>query len=715
MKKVLLIAGCIAVVFTSYSQQKQPILVTDLLRIKEADNITISPDGKTVVYTVKSIVPDTAKKDDYVYNTRLWQSKLSGGEAKPLTKEGENATQPAFSPDGKTLVYVKNVKGKPQLFIHAFQADSAWQLTSYVYGAGNPQFSPDGKRLLFTASVSLAAYVSDSVLNAGKQLPVWNDEKPGFVHNEDLLVTKAAPDADGDIAAIRSYLLKNEKDKKAKVITRVQFQGESTTSGEVNFSHVFMIEVAKGATPRAITSGYYSFRNARFVNNDLVVLNGKIDDTQHPDNVMEEQIYTVRTNGTGLTKIVSEPGMAFSVQAVSASGKWLAYQRNVPGTVHVPALYLLNLLQPNSKPIAMGVDRSVSAVRFTEDEKQVYFTVQTNGGEVLYTTLLNAIKPVALTPVDKGVTDFDVWGKRLVWAQSGVDNPSEVYVADATAQHAVLLSSLNTGWLANKEISYPTLYTFTNSQGMQVEYWVMKPASFGNNKKYPLLLEMHGGPASMWGPSVASMWHEYQYYCAKGIGVVYSNPRGSSGYGTAFLQANVKDWGEGPASDVLTALDKTVALGWADTSKLLISGGSYAGYLTTWIISHDHRFRAASSQRGVYHFNTFFGEANVWRMVPRYFGNYPWNDSTRAILERQSPLNYATNITTPFLIFHGESDLRTGVTQSEMLYKTLKVLGRPVEYVRHPGANHELVRSGDNRQRIDQMLRTYEFFYRFIQ
>jgi dipeptidyl aminopeptidase/acylaminoacyl peptidase len=244
---------------------------------------------------------------------------------------------------------------------------------------------------------------------------------------------------------------------------------------------------------------------------------------------------------------------------------------------------------------------------------------------------------------------------------------------------------------------------------------VMKPIGYEPGKKYPLLLEIHGGPSSMWGPGEASMWHEYQYFCSQGYGVVYSNPRGSGGYGLDFLKSNKNDWGTGPTRDVLKALELTIQEGWADTTKLLVTGGSYAGYLVAWIIAHDQRFAAACSQRGVYDLNTFFGEGNAWRLVPNYFGGYPWQESSRSILQRESPINYVENIKTPYIIFHGDNDRRTGFVQSEMLYRSLKVLGRPVEYVRHPNATHEITRSGVNRQRIDQMLRTYEFFERWIQ
>ena len=154
---------------------------------------------------------------------------------------------------------------------------------------------------------------------------------------------------------------------------------------------------------------------------------------------------------------------------------------------------------------------------------------------------------------------------------------------------------MNADWIKERKLSLPEKHVFKNEKGMDIEYWVMKPANYEAGKKYPILLDIHGGPSAMWGPGEASMWHEFQFFCSKGYGVVYCNPRGSGGYGLNFLKGNLNDWGKGPTSDVLTALDKAVAEGWADTSKLVVSGGSYAGYLVAWIVGHDHRFKALLS------------------------------------------------------------------------------------------------------------------------
>lgn len=390
----------------------------------------------------------------------------------------------------------------------------------------------------------------------------------------------------------------------------------------------------------------------------------------------------------------------------------MIYTQSATNTPDVGKVFLVSPSQPDTRT-DLSIDRSAGSFIFTEDERQVYFLAQQNGGAVLYRSSLKG-QPEALTSKDEGVTSFAVGPKKVLFSLTSPTNPSELYEATLNLKNREIKSSLNSHWLTNKSISLPEKHRFTNDQGMEVEYWVMKPKNFQAQQKYPLLLEIHSGPSAMWGPGEAGMWHEFQYFCSQGYGVVYSNPRGSGGYGNDFLRANIGDWGAGPTKDVLTALDKTVEEGWADTSRMVVSGGSYAGYLVNWIVGHDQRFKAACSQRGVYDLNTFFGEGNAWRLVPNYFGGYPWEKEVKALLDRESPLSYVENIHTPYIIFHGENDLRTGVIQSEMLYKSLKVLGRPVEYVRHPGATHEITRSGDNRQRIDQMLRTYEFFERYI-
>ena len=245
-----------------------------------------------------------------------------------------------------------------------------------------------------------------------------------------------------------------------------------------------------------------------------------------------------------------------------------------------------------------------------------------------------------------------------------------------------------------------------------MDYWTLKPANFDAAKKYPLLVNIHGGPTAMWGPGEATMWHEFQFFAARGYAIVFSNPRGSGGYGRDFQRANFKDWGAGPSSDILAAA--SFAAQEPYVNQQVVTGGSYGGYMVAWIVGHDHRFKAAVAQRGVYDLATFYGEGNAWFLVPLYWGGFPWETEVRHVLDRDSPLTYVADITTPLLIQHGDVDFRTGFVQSQIWYKSLKQLGRPVEYVRYPRATHELSRSGEPKQRLDTLVRYEEFFRRYL-
>ncbi len=717
MKRLLLIGVYLQFFFFAVAQHgTEKIKVTDLLKIKTIGSVDLSPDGKRALFTLNSISPDKNRKSDYVYGNQLWLAELDGSNTlRQLTFSDGGVSQPAFSPDGQSILFVRSVDRKPQLFLMPLSGGEPQQLTNHRYGAGSPRWSNDGTRILFTASLSLKEVLLDAEINPGNGLPEWVDEKPGFDSNEHLrLDTTSKTDPDGTMEEIRAYLKKNEADGKAKVFTKLNFQSETSTSSEMRFSHVFIVDAEVGAKPKAITKGFYSYSNPQFIDESNIVANVRVEGQLHPDRVQEGQVVLLGIDGGGQKELLGEAGKSFSIGAVSPTGKWLAYQVSETGSPTVPELYVIGL-GGAAAPKLLPFDRSKGGMKWSDDERYIYFTSQSNGGVILCRADVNSGNIEQMSSEDEGIGGFDFEKERLIYAKTDINSPSELFVADGlSVKNSKPLSDFNTSWISKKKLSLPEKHTFTNELGQEIEYWVMKPVDYQEGQQYPLLLEIHGGPSAMWGPGEGGMWHEYQYFCAQGYGVVYSNPRGSGGYGQEFLRANMNDWGKGPASDVLTALDKTIEQGWADTTKLLVTGGSYAGYLVNWIIAHDHRFKAACSQRGVYDLKTFFGEGNAWRLVPNYFGGYPWEPGVKEVLERESPINYVDQITTPYIIFHGEVDLRTGVIQSEMLYKSLKILGRPVEYVRHPGASHEITRSGDNRQRIDQMLRTYEFFERWI-
>jgi len=717
MKKIILVLSTTLFVFILFAQTaKEKIKVTDLLNVKAINGITLNNDGSKAVFTVTSIEADTDNKGEFKYVNQIYEVTTDGSSSpKQLTTTKEGSSQAAWSADGKQLAFVRLADGKPQIFLLSLDGGEAIQLTKFRYGAGTPKWTADGKRVIFSSNISLKDLLRDSVLNPKKEVPKWPYEKPGFDKNENLKLNSAKADADGNIEEIRAYLENNEKEKKAKVLTKLQFQEESTTSNEISFNHFFIVDAKQNATPAELTHGFYRYASVDFTpDGKQLIISGDIDSTEHPDRSLENEIFIADADGNNLHLLLGAAGKRFSNPSLSPSGKWLAFQSGLTSFVDVPSLNIMPLSGSAKDMITINLDRNKGNLIWSADEKYLYTNAQSNGGAPVYKINVQTKQVERLSDYDFGANSFDVKAKTIVYAKTEAANPYELYVADAQMKNAKRISSFNYDWLQAKQLSAPEKHSFTNNKGMVVEYWVMKPINYEAGKKYPLLLDIHGGPSAMWGPGESSMWHEFQYFCAKGYGVIYCNPRGSGGYGADFLRGNINDWGTGPTSDVLTALDKTVAEGWTDTSKLVVSGGSYAGYLVSWIVGHDHRFKAACSQRGVYDLNTFFGEGNAWRLVPNYFGGYPWEEKVKPILQRESPITYVQNITTPYIIFHGENDLRTGTIQGEMLYKSLKVLGRPVEYVRHPGGTHELTRSGNNRQRIDQMLRTYEFFERWL-
>jgi dipeptidyl aminopeptidase/acylaminoacyl peptidase len=685
---------------------QQTIQVTDLLKIQTVGKPAFSPDGNLVLFSVTSIEDDAEKKGDYIYQTQLHVANFNTKINRALTAGKHSISAPSWSPDGLNILFSRDLGMKSQAYILSLSGGEPMALTNVASGIQNPVWAKSGESIFFQTSISLKDFYTDSTLNKSKSLPTWSLEKPGISNADYVPAAKANPN--GTLDEIRAYLAKNEKDNKAKVINRLQFQEETATSGEIKLSTLFSQSIVPGSKPVQINNPLHRWSDWEQLNaNELLVIL-PADSLMHPDKVQESQVVSYDMRNKSYKSILIKAGYRYSTISLSTRGDQIAFFESKVNGVSNPVLKVLNI---NSGLIqTVNLDRVVTQLKWSSDDSKLYLTAQDRGAVPLMTYTFNTQRFDTITSMEEGILGFDVNAKGIAYAKTGISNPSELFFKTAEKEEQV--TSLNAGWLASKTLAKVEKHVFTNTKGQVVDYWVMKPIRYIAGQKYPLIVEIHGGPTAMWGPGEASMWHEFQYYAAQGMGIVYCNPRGSGGYGTSFMASNVKDWGAGPMADVMQATDLAIKEGWADTTRLAVTGGSYAGYLVAWIVGHTNRFKVAAAQRGVYELSTFYGEGNAWRLVPNYFGGYPWEKPTKAILDHESPLTYVASIKTPLIIFHGENDLRTGVIQSEMLYKSLKQLGREVEYVRHPGASHEITRSGNNRQRIDQMLRTYEFFAR---
>ncbi|MDB5132694.1 MAG: peptidase family protein [Mucilaginibacter sp.] len=713
MKKTLLSLLLILSLFIVKAQNgSQLVTVTDMTRVKQLSSASLSHNGREVAFAVTSVEPDEAAKSEYVYRTQIWLVPADGSaQARPLTSSLVSSTLPVWSPNDEQIAFARVVKGKSQIFLLSLNGGEPIQLTNDSHGAASPQWSPDGRHILYTVHLSYPEMLKDSILNPGQAIPYWALEAPGFKTN--LPQSKAKPNPNGDLDAIRAFLKQDEADSKVKVFNKLNFEGEAATEPNFSFNHYFIIDVKPGAKALPLTFGFHSYAGAVFTpDSKEIIISAQADTALNPDRSLSSAVYSIPASGGALKPVVAEEGMMLSNGPVSPNGKYLVYFSGKRAQIDIPQMIVYDL--QSGKKTIIPVDRSVTGMVWSFDSKDLYYTAQSNGGVPIYKVTIATLKTEQLGTYDEGLSSIDVGKKQLIYVKTEVANPFELYAGDLNNKSAKRLTSFNTEWLKDKKLSFPEKKYYTNSKGLKVEYWVMKPTNFDPAKKYPVMLQIHGGPTAMWGPGENTMWHEFQYFCARGYGVVYSNPRGSGGYGIDFLKANYRDWGTGPSEDVLAALDGALAEGWGDSKHTVATGGSYAGYLTGWLAGHTKRFAAISSQRGVYDLTTFFGEGNAWILVPMYFGGYPWDESIKPILVRESPFTYVNQITTPYLMLHGETDLRTGIVQGEMMYKALKVLNRPVEYVQHPGATHEMVRSGNVRQRIDQMLRIYEFFERYI-
>lgn len=714
MKKIIcvLILACLQITVPA-QQGTQPVRVTDLTLIRQIPYASLSHNGKQIVFTLTSILPDETNKNEYVYRNQFWIVPTDGSvEARPLTSASISSSQAVWNANDDQIAFVRVVKEKPQVFLLSLNGGEPIQLTNDIHGATSPQWSPDGLRILYSVNLTYPELLKDSILNPDYGVPNWAIEKPGFKSNLAQLKIKENPN--GNLDEIRSFLFQDEADKKVKVFNKLNFEGEAATEASFTFNHYFIIDAKQGSKERAITRGFNNYTNAVFTpDNRNIILTSASDTSVNPDRTQVSTIYSIPIEGGVLKPIIAKEEMSLDNGHVSPSGRYLVYQYAKEMQINLPKLMVFDLQNPG-KEINIPIDRIITKTVWSQDSKYLYYTAQSNGGVPIYRVNIATLKIEQMGSFDEGLSSLDAGKEKLIYVKTSVNDPSELFISDINNKSAKQLTSFNTSWLKDKKLSFPEKKYFTNSKGMKIEYWVMKPFNFDPKKKYPVMLQIHGGPTAMWGPGESTMWHEYQYFCAQGYGVVYCNPRGSGGYGLDFTKANYQDWGKGPGDDVLGVLDAALAEGWGDKNKTVVTGGSYAGYLIGWLVGHTKRFAAASSQRGVYDLSTFFGEGNAWKLVPIYFGGYPWEENIRSILVRESPFTYVENITTPYLIMHGETDLRTGIVQGEMMYKALKVLKRPVEYVQHPAATHELVRSGNVRQRLDQMLRIYEFFERFI-
>jgi len=696
------------------AQSAGPVTVADLMKIATVNQLTISPDGNRAagVVTRKMLRGD----NDYYYTRHLWLFDLTGKSAHvQLTFGDRNDGTPQWSPDGRHLAFTRVENEKTQVWILAMGGGEASPLTKAEHGAFRPRWSPDGKSILFQSPVPRHA-ISEPI--------TWIYERPGRTPGDEPNFKAMKPEerkkvtarADGSLEEVRAWLAKNAADGNPRVLNRLDLQGELTLQPDETFTHLYLQPFQSDEKPVLLAGGMRDYNGAEWMTNGKQVICASKKYTVHPDVEEDNDLWTIDATTREARELLHWQGYDIGGPSCSPDGTTILFRARPTGNRHAPPVRLAVIPSSGGTPllVAPEFDRDAAVTRWSADSKTIYFNAESEGLIPVWSVPAKGGKATLITGADAGINEFDVSGDRMVMTRTVTKSPMEAGLFNLKDKSWRQLTTLNDPWLKDRQISEPKPFRITRPDGTSVQYWVMEPLNRKPGARYPVILNIHGGPSAMWGPGVFSMWHEFQVEAAWGYGIVYCNPRGSGGYGDNFRKGNYQDWGTGPAGDILASLDD--ALGkhdWMDKDQLFVEGGSYAGYMVAWLIGHDNRFKAANAQRGVYELTTFMGEGNAWRLIPTHFGGYPWSPGIREVLERNSPYTYADRINTPLLIIHGDQDLRTGVSQSEMLYKSLKILNKPVEYVRYPKEGHELTRSGNPGRMMDHLLRIIEFFERY--
>lgn len=705
--------------------QPVPVQVSDLMKIITVNQLHASPDGKQVVAVVNRKA--VRNENDYYYQRHLYVLDVSGQTPpRQLTFGDRNDNSPQWSPDGKSIAFIRTDNEKSQIWILPLTGGEAYALTKAEFGAVRPRWSPDGSAVLYQSSIPR--------YTLGTEIP-WAYERPGRTPGDEPNFKGLKPEEkkkisanpDGNLAEVRAWLARNGSEGNPRVLTRLDLQGELSLQPDEQFTHLFLQPVNRDEKAVQLTSGFQDFNGAEWSPDGKKIYCASRAYTVHPDIEEDNDLWVIDVASRKATEFLRWSGYDLGNPQPSPEGSRVMFRARPVTNRHATPSQLAVVAANGGTPLLLtgDFDRDVSNTSWSPDGNNIFFTAESDGYIPLFTIGLRPTggkqsalvwgKATLVYGATSGINELEMAGGKLVTAVTTTASPWEIGVVDPKEKTLRPITTFNQPWLKDRIIREPVNHKIKRPDGTVIDYWVMEPAGRKLGTKYPVILNIHGGPSAMWGPGVFSMWHEFQVESAWGYGIVYVNPRGSGGYGDAFKKANFQDWGTRPAGDILGSLDDALSrYDWMDANQLVVEGGSYAGYMVSWIIGHDQRFKAANAQRGVYDLTTFMGEGNAWRLIPTHFGGYPWSPGISKILDEQSPIRYVDKINTPLLIIHGDQDLRTGVTQSEMLYKSLKIQGKPVEYIRYPKEGHELTRSGNPGRMMDHLLRVLEFFERYI-
>ena len=687
--------------------QKRNITEKDLFNFVWIGDPQVSPDGARVAF-VRVTVND--KKDGY--STAIWTVTTATGETRQLTNGPRDAT-PRWSPDGKYLLFVRapEVSGRtepPQLFMLAMSGGEPFQFTTLPRGAGGPQWSPDGKMILFYNSAT-----PEEIAKAARSTaPAQPSPSPA--------ASPAPPERESDV----------------RVITRAVYRSNGT--GYLDFkhtNHIWVVTAPKTGdekvTPKQLTSGRFDEGGA-FWSKDSATVYFESDQIDEPYyELPSTTIYSVAATGGTPAKFTSFD-MGAGGFALSPDGKQLAMVASVSQPIRSysqPDLWVMDMTA-GAKPrnltttfdydIASGVGGDNTAPRggggnqpiWSPDGKSIIIGYAKEGKANVGSFDAATGRLTDVTTGNHAVVSYRAIqdASKFVLLISTPTRIGDLFWLDKAGAQPKQLTHINDELFSKLNLTEPEEIWHNSFDGRKIQVWVQKPPDFDPNKKYPLILNIHGGPHAAYG---FIFDHEFQWMAAKGYVVLYPNPRGSTTYGQEFGNIIQHNYPGDDYKDLMAGVDELIRRGYIDDKKLAVTGGSGGGLLTNWTIGQTTRFAAAVSQRDIASWTDWWYTADFTLFQPTWFKAPPFEDPED--YRRRSPITYVNKIQTPLMLILGEVDWRTPTGPGgEAMFRALKYRKIPTVMVRFPNESHELSRSGQPWHRIERLQHIVGWFDKWI-